>query len=134
MKKRKSSKKKKDDTSVEIGIGSVYEQLGFKNHKEMLTKANLVTEINNEIKKRKLTQTKAAKILKITQPKLSTLLRGHFRGYSVERLIHFLNELGKDVDIIVRAKPETRKARVNVFHSNTDTVPKAPMAAKGHKE
>jgi predicted XRE-type DNA-binding protein len=134
MKNRKSSKKKKDETSVEIGFGSVYEQLGLRNHEEMLTKANLVTEINNEIKKKKLTQTGAAKILKITQPKLSALLRGNFRGYSIERLIHFLNKLGKDVDIVVRSKPETRKARVNVFHSNTDSVPNVPMAAKGHKD
>lgn len=133
MKKRRSSKKKKDDTGIEIGFGSVYEQLGFRNHEEMLTKANLVTEINNEIKNKNITQAEAAKTLKITQPKLSALLRGHFRGYSVERLIHFLNALGKDVDIVIRSKPETRKARVKVCHSNTYSVPNAPMAAKGHK-
>src|SRR5262249_16767776 len=106
MKKRKSKKKKNDDTNIEIGFGSIYEQIGFRNHEEMLTKANLVTEINNEIKKKNITQAEAAKILKITQPKLSALLRGHFRGYSVERLIHFLNKLGKDVDIVVKSKPE----------------------------
>ncbi len=60
------------------------------------------------IKNKKLTQIQAAEILNISQPKLSELLGGRFRGYSVERLIHFLNELGQDVDIVVRAKPRSR--------------------------
>jgi predicted XRE-type DNA-binding protein len=115
----------------QISEGSVYDDLGFKNHEEMETKADLVIEISNAIKMKKLTQTQSAKILGISQPKLSELLRGHFRGYSVERLIHFLNELGKDVDIVVRSKPKTRKARVSVYHSNGETLVKSPMAAKG---
>jgi predicted XRE-type DNA-binding protein len=118
MKKRKSHVKEMADTRVEIDSGSIYEQLGYKNHKEMETKSILVMEINKAIKKKNLTQIEAAEILGITQPKLSSLLNGHFRGYSVERLMHFLNELGKDVDIIVRSKPRNRRARVNVYHSN----------------
>jgi len=93
------------DTHVEIGTGSVYEQLGFKDHKEMEAKAVLVIEISKAIKKKKLTQTNASKILRVSQPKLSALLNGHFRGFSVERLIHFLNDLGNDVDIVVKEKP-----------------------------
>ncbi len=131
MKKRRSHKKEMGDTRVEIGSGSVYEQLGFKKHEEMVTKANLVMEISKAIKKKKLTQTNAAKILGISQPKLSELLRGRFRGYSVERLIHFLNELGKDVDIVIKSKPNSRRARVNVYHSNTESFSNVPIAAKG---
>ena len=84
----------------------------------METKAILVMEITKAIKKKDLIQTEAAEILGISQPKLSSLLKGRFRGYSVERLIHFLTELGKDVDIVVRSKPRNRKARVSVYHSN----------------
>ena len=83
------------------------------------------------IKKRKLTQTQAAKIFNISQPKLSELLNGRFRGYSVERLIHFLNELGQDVDIVVKSKPRSRKARVNVYHPGGRNHSKTPMVAKG---
>jgi predicted XRE-type DNA-binding protein len=104
----------------EISSRGVYADIGFGNHEEVATKANLVMEISNAIKKKKITQTAAAKILGITQPKLSELLRGHFRGYSVERLIHFLNELGKDVDIVVKSKPESRKARVSVYHFSSE--------------
>lgn len=118
-------------TKAEISSKSVYAELGLKNHEEMETKADLVMEISSAIKKKKLTQTKAAKMLGISQPKLSELLRGHFRGYSVERLIHFLNELGKDVDIVVKSKPASRKARVNVYHSNSESSRNVPLAAYG---
>jgi predicted XRE-type DNA-binding protein len=131
MKKRRTYEKEMTDTRVEIDGGSIYEQLGYKDHKEMETKSTLVMEINRAIKKKKLTQTAAAKILGISQPKLSGLLNGHFRGYSVERLIHFLTALGKDVDIVVKSKPTTRKARVNVYHSNGEARAHAPLAAKG---
>jgi predicted XRE-type DNA-binding protein len=115
---------------VEMSAKSVYADLGYKNFEEMETKANLVIAISNEIKEKKLTQVRAAKTLSISQPKLSELLRGQFRGYSVERLIHFLNELGKDVDIVIRSKPKSRKARVNVYSSN-HACSSMPIAAKG---
>lgn len=114
------SKKKSAKKVASIGTESVYAQLGFKNCKEMETKSTLVMEIGKAIKKKKLTQIQAATRIGISQPKLSELLNGHFRGYSVERLIYFLNELGQDVDIIVKSKPRNRKGRVNVYHSNHD--------------
>lgn len=120
------------DDRVEIGFGSVYADLGYKNHEEMETKSNLVIEISKVIKKKKLTQAEAAEIFGISQPKLSELLSGHFRGYSIERLIHFLNEIGQDVDIVVKSKPRNRKARVAVYHSSNSTRYNIPMVAKGH--
>lgn len=131
MKKQKTIEEEMVDTSFEIGTGSVFENIGFKNYKEMETKSNLVTEISKAIKNKKLTQMQAAKILNISQPKLSELLSGQFRGYSVERLIYFLNELGQDVDIVVRAKPRSRsKACVNVYHSRGITRANTALVAK----
>ncbi|MBA3721252.1 MAG: XRE family transcriptional regulator [Parachlamydiaceae bacterium] len=85
MKKLRSYEEEMADTRVEISSGSVYTALGLKNHEEMETKSNLVIEISKAIQKKKLTQTQAAEIFGISQPKLSVLLSGHFRGYSVER-------------------------------------------------
>lgn len=115
MRKERTHEEEMSDTRVEIGEGSIYKDLGLKNSEEMETKSNLVMEIDNAIKKRKLTQIQAAEIFGISQPKLSELLNGRFRGYSVERLIHFLNELGQDVDIVVKSKPRHRMARVSVY-------------------
>lgn len=131
MKKERTLEKEMADTRVEIGSGSVYADLGLKNHEEIETKSNLVIEIGKAIKKRKLNQTQAAEMFGISQPKLSELLSGRFRGYSVGRLIHFLNELGQDVDIVVKAKPRNRKARVNVYHFTSEMGSSVPMFAKG---
>lgn len=124
MKKKVTHEEELADNRVEISSGSVYADLGFKNHEEMETKSNLVMEISKVIKKKKLTQTEAAEIFGISQPKLSELLSGRFRGYLIKRLIHFLNEIGQDVDIIVKSKPrnrKARKARVAVYHSSNST-------------
>ena len=120
----------KADANVEIGTGSVYADLGFKNAEEMETKSNLVSEISKIMKKRKLTQIQTAKLLGISQPKLSELLSGRFRGYSVERLIHFLNALGQDVDIVVKSKPRNRKARISVYYFSGE-MGMVPMFARG---
>ncbi len=58
-------------------------------------------KIHALIKKKKLTQAKAAKILKISQPKMSLLLRGYLTDFSLERMLRFLNDLGQDVYISI---------------------------------
>lgn len=130
MKRERTYDEEMADTRVEIGSGSVYADLGFKNPEEMEIKSNLVMEISKAIKKKKLTQVHAAKMFGISQPKLSELLSGCFRGYSVERLIHFLNEVGQDVEIVIKSKPLNRKAHVTVCHSNRERRTSTPIAAK----
>jgi len=75
---------------------------------EMLVKAQLVHKISEIIRGRGLTQTEAAKILGLTQPKLSSILRGQFRGISERKLIDCLTSLGRDVDIVVKEAPRRR--------------------------
>jgi predicted XRE-type DNA-binding protein len=105
MKTKRLKKKRLDKMEYREGSGNVFADIGIPNPEEALAKAKIAMKIHEGIKKKKLNQAKAAKILGLAQPKLSELLRGHFRGYSIERLIHFLNELGKDVDAVVKAKP-----------------------------
>jgi predicted XRE-type DNA-binding protein len=93
---------------IERGSSSVYADLGLPDAQEMLIKAKLATEINQIIRLCKLTQMEAAKILGITQPKLSGMLRGQFRGISELKMIECLNRLGRDVDIVVKPAPKTR--------------------------
>lgn len=105
-----------EEVECEISSGNVFADLGIDNPKEELTKAKLVWEIEQIVKKKKLTQIAAAKIMGINQPKVSALIRRKLDGFSVERLIHFLNALGQDIDIIVRPKPRNRKqAQINVY-------------------
>jgi len=67
----------------------------------MLVKAQLVTQIGDIIKAEGWTQQEAANIIGLTQPKLSEMLRGKFRGISEAKLLDCLARLGCDVQIIV---------------------------------
>ena len=94
----------------EVSSGNVYADLDFADSAEMLAKARIVAQIGRIIQAHKLTQAEAGELLSIDQPKVSALLRGHFRGYSQERLINFLTKLGMDVEIVVRPKAKKRQA------------------------
>jgi predicted XRE-type DNA-binding protein len=84
----------------------------------MLVKAQLVRKIGEIIRHEGLTQTEAAKILGLTQPRLSGLLRGEMHGISERRLIDCLRSLGRDVDIVVRRTPRRRASgRLTVVFS-----------------
>ena len=88
--------------------GNVFSDLGLADAEEHLIKAGLVVKIDRIIRQRGLTQTAAARSMGIDQPKVSAMLAGQFRGYSVERLMRFLVALGQDVEIVV--KPKRRRA------------------------
>ncbi len=88
----------------EPGTGNVFADLGLPDASEHLLKAGLVVRIDRIIRQRKLTQAAAAELMGIDQPKVSAMLAGQFRGYSVERLMRFLVALGHDVEIVVKPK------------------------------
>jgi predicted XRE-type DNA-binding protein len=90
------------------GSSNIYEDLGLPNAAEMQVKATLAAKIGEIIKHRHLTQTQAAEILFMPQPKLSGMLRGQFRGISEAKMLECLNRLGRDVQIVVR-KPSRSK-------------------------
>ncbi len=93
---------------VERGSGNVFVDLGFSNPDLALAKAELVQRIRELIEKQNLTQTKAARLLGLDQPKVSALVRGRVEGYSIDRLFRFLTALGQRVEITVR--PNAGKA------------------------
>ena len=92
-------------SKIKPSSGNVFADLGLPDAEETLAKAEIVRQIDKTIKKKKLTQTKAAKILGISQPKVSMLLRGYFDNFSLEKLFRFLNKLGQDIKISISAKP-----------------------------
>jgi predicted XRE-type DNA-binding protein len=99
-----------DKIKMTKSSGNIFADLGVKNAGERLAKAKLALTINQIIAKRKLTQVAAGKILKINQPKISALANGRLAGFSIERLIDFLNKLDQDVEIVIHEKPKHRKA------------------------
>ncbi len=84
-----------------VSSGNVFADLGMANPDEANTKAELAFQINSLIESRGLTQTEAAAVLGVNQPKVSALRCGRLTGFSIERLLRFLAELGNDVQIVV---------------------------------
>jgi len=103
---------------VEAGTGNVFADLGYADAKERTLKVELALEVNRVLKQRQLTQARAAELLGIVQPHVSDLVRYRLNRFSVERLMQFLTQLGKDVEIRI-AKRTARRARpgVRILHT-----------------
>jgi predicted XRE-type DNA-binding protein len=101
---------KKTGPAFEPSSGNVFRDLGFEHPEEELAKAQLILQIVELVRARGLTQTAAARVLGLPQPKVSLLVRGQMAGFSTDRLIRLLNRLDQDVEIVVRTKASARRA------------------------
>jgi predicted XRE-type DNA-binding protein len=108
MRHRRGKCEMKSGLSYKISSGNVFSDLGMEAPEEALAKAELTAKIAQIIEAKGLTQVAAARLLGVDQPKVSALLRGKLTGFSTERLIKFLNALGRDVEIVVRDRPRTK--------------------------
>jgi predicted XRE-type DNA-binding protein len=93
---------------------SAYEELGFPDAAEMLVKAQLVMKIAKVLRERGWSQQQAAKTMGLTQPKLSKMLRGQFRGISEAKMMDCLLRLGCSVKIVVGPERKAASKRVEV--------------------
>jgi predicted XRE-type DNA-binding protein len=118
------AKKRENEPSLEAGAeitvaqssGNVFADLGLAEPEAELTKAQLASHIRHIIRRRRLTQGAAAKLMGVDQPKISALLNGRLANFSSERLMRLLTTLGQDVEITVKAKPRNRaRGRIRVI-------------------
>lgn len=91
---------------VEASSGNVFADLGLPEADKLQIKSGLTVEIAKAVRERGLTQAEAAKRLGLTQPKVSSLLRGEFSNFSERKLMDCLNRLGYDIEIRVRETTE----------------------------
>lgn len=92
------------------GSDNIFADLGFANPEEELLKAKLIRELRAIIKRRKLTQVKAAELLGLKQPDVSALVTGRVGKFSIDRLVRCLDRLNYRVDVVIRHKPARRAA------------------------
>ncbi|MDA9466746.1 helix-turn-helix domain-containing protein [Bradyrhizobium sp. CCBAU 53415] len=92
------------------GSDNIFADLGFANPEEELLKAKLVRELRAIIKRRKLTQTRAAELLGLKQPDVSALVTGRVGKFSIDRIVRCLDRLNYRVDVVIRHKPTRRAA------------------------
>lgn len=99
------------DDKISVSSGNVFADLGFANPEEELLKAKLIREIRDILKRRKLTQAKAASLLGLKQPDASCLVTGRVGKFSIERLVRCLDRLDYKVELTVRQKPRRASSR-----------------------
>lgn len=115
MKRARTAAPEEEKTEFFVSSGNVFADLGLPNPDELLAKSTLVIEISRSIEARRLTQSKAAELMGVDQPKISRLLRGDFKGFSMQRLMTMLTHLGRDIEIVVGPIRRTgRKGRLTV--------------------
>ena len=102
------------NVKVTKSSGNVFADLGLPNADEHLVKAEIVLGIADRVKTKSLTQAQVAKLIGLAQPDVSKLLRGHFAGYSFERLFGFLRALGNDVEIKVVATKREKEGHLHL--------------------
>lgn len=85
--------------------GNVFRDLGFSREEaeHLKVRAALMLHVQDIVRARRLRQTQAAKILGVTQPRVSDLLRGRIDLFSTDALIDMLTRLGGHVKLVVKA-------------------------------
>lgn len=96
------------DIPIQTSSGNVFADLGLANADELLVKAELARKISHIINQQQICQTEAAEILGISESRVSELMNGKLSQFSTVDLFRFLNALGRDVEIVVKTKPESR--------------------------
>ncbi len=97
---------------VARSTGNVFRDLGFspEEAEHLKVRSNLMIHLQKAIAKRGLKQAEAAKLLGVTQPRVSELMRGRIDLFSIDTLINLLARMGIQVGLIVR--PSKRRVRV----------------------
>ena len=92
--------------------GNVFRDLGFppEEAEHLRVRTDLLIQIQKVLEVRGLKQAEAAKLLGVTQPRISDLVRGRLDLFSVDILIDMLARLGVRVRLVV--VPPKKRLRV----------------------
>jgi predicted XRE-type DNA-binding protein len=91
--------------------GNVFKDLGFpeEDAEHLRVRADLLIQIQTALDARGLKQAEAAKLLGVTQPRVSDLVRGRLDLFSVDSLIDMLAKLGLQVRLVVAPSKKRRR-------------------------
>ena len=89
---------------IRRGSGNVFKDAGFPPEEaaHLLIRTDLMIQIEKILEERGLTQAKAAKLLGVSQPRVSDLVRGRIRLFSIDTLVGLLARLGVTVSLHTR--------------------------------
>ena len=92
--------------------GNVFRDLGFPpgEAEHLLVRSDLMIKVQKLVASRRLSQSEVAKILRVTQPRVSDLLRGRIDLFSTDALIDMLARLGVRVKLVLKPSRRGLKA------------------------
>lgn len=91
-------------TRIRRASGNVFRDLGFPPAEaaHLLVRSELMIALNQLLDERGLTQVRAAKLLGVSQPRVSDLRRGKIDRFSIDSLVDMLARLGVSVTLKAR--------------------------------
>jgi predicted XRE-type DNA-binding protein len=97
-------RRSKSALKVTRSSGNVFRDVGFRAEEaeHLLVRSELMIRLQKVITSRRLKQNEAAKILGVTQPRVSELLRGRIDLFSSDTLIDMLARFGIAVRLVFR--------------------------------
>lgn len=101
-----------DGVEFYVGSGNVFADLGLPNPEELQLKATLSIEIEQAIKKKRLTKKQTALLLGLSKEELTHLLGHGFSDLPISQMIDYLRCLGYDVELFATVRervPEAKK-------------------------
>ena len=101
--RRKRTKAADEDKAVfELGSGNVYLDLGFPpaEAESLMMRSRLMLMVDNVIRQRGMTQTRAARLLGVSQPRVSDVIRGRIERFTIDALVEMLARAGVRLDIV----------------------------------
>ena len=98
---------------IQQSSGNVFRDVGFgpKEAESLRLRAQLMVEVRRLIRARKLTQRAAAKLLGVTQPRISDLIRGKIDLFSIDTLVNMLARGGMRVKLRISVLEPRRRAQ-----------------------
>jgi predicted XRE-type DNA-binding protein len=103
----------KEKITFEMGSGNVFADLGLPDADILLAKARLVSQLEAIAAKEGLSQTDISRISGTTQPRISRMMSGKGRGYTLDSIFKVFVALGYPVSISP-AKAKSKDAKVVV--------------------
>ena len=88
--------------------GNVFEDLGFPREEaeNLKVRSSLMATIRLIIQEEGLTQTRAAKLFGVTQPRISDVVRGKIELFSIDALVNMVAASGRHVDISIETSKD----------------------------
>ena len=88
------------------GSGNVFADLGFPPDEavNLQLRSDLMMRLRTRLETLRLTQAHAARVLGVSQPRVSDLTRGRIDRFSIDKLIKLLGKVGVEVRVTTRTK------------------------------